>query len=128
MLLETYFSYALVGAVCTLLVGMTGCGGGSVMTPLLILCGQSPAMAVGTDLLYASASKSLYVWRYGRLGVIHWRAVKLLCLGAVPITVAATVVLHTYPITVLIQLIEHVLGVMLFVSAILMITKKKLVG
>lgn len=127
MLLEVYACYAMVGAVCTLLVGMTGCGGGSLMTPLLILCGQSPAMAVGTDLLYASLSKSLYVWRYGRLKVIHWRAVKLLCFGAVPVTIIVTIILHTLPYRSTNFLIEHVLGIMLFISAILMISKKKLV-
>ncbi len=128
MLFQGYVSYALVGAVCTLLVGMTGCGGGSLMTPLLILCGQSPSMAVGTDLLYACLSKGIFVWRYGRLGIINWRAVKLLCLGAVPMTVIITILLHWLPHHNSDQLIAHILGVMLVISALLMLTKKRLVA
>src|ERR1700730_1614724 len=108
-------SYIAVGAVCTLLVGMTGCGGGSLMTPLLILCGQNPSMAVGTDLLYACLSKGVFVWRYGRLGVINWRAVKLLCYGAFPVTVIVKILLLSLTRHNSNQLIEHFLGIMLFI-------------
>ena len=52
--------YSLAGVLVGLLVGLTGVGGGSLMTPLLVLAfGFHPATAVGTDLLYASATKSV---------------------------------------------------------------------
>lgn len=128
MQLDGYICYALVGAFCTLLVGMTGCGGGSLMTPLLILCGQNPVAAVGTDLLYASLSKGLFVWRYNQLRVIHWRAVGLLCLGAVPVTLIISIILHFLPHHKTNSIVLHFLGVMLLLSAFLMVNKKRLVA
>ena len=66
--------YALSGLAVGMLVGLTGVGGGSLMTPLLVLVfGIHPATAVGTDLLYAGATKTVGTggaWRpaHGRLG------------------------------------------------------------
>ncbi len=75
------FSGFLVGAI----IGFTGIGGGSLMTPLLvILFGISPAIAVGTDLLYAAITKSSGIWIHHKRQTVHWRIVGLLALGSVP--------------------------------------------
>ncbi|MBV9433796.1 MAG: sulfite exporter TauE/SafE family protein [Hyphomicrobiales bacterium] len=81
--------YATSGFVVGLLVGMTGVGGGSLMTPILILVfGVHPATAVGTDLLYAAATKTGGVLIHGISRSIDWAIVKRLASGSLPATVA----------------------------------------
>lgn len=78
-------TYSLAGLVVGLAVGATGVGGGSLMTPILILgFGVPPAVAVGTDLLYASISKAFAVTLHGRNGSVDWKIVGWLSLGSVP--------------------------------------------
>jgi uncharacterized membrane protein YfcA len=78
---------SLSGFVVGALVGMTGVGGGSLMTPLLILLfGIHPATAVGTDLLYASATKTVGTAVHGVSRTVDWRVVGRLALGSVPMT------------------------------------------
>lgn len=77
--------YTVSGFLVGLIVGVTGVGGGSLMTPLLVLFfGISPATAVGTDLLYASLTKSLGGWVHGRNGTVDWKVVGLMSLGSLP--------------------------------------------
>jgi uncharacterized membrane protein YfcA len=80
--------YTLSGFLVGLIVGITGVGGGSLMTPLLVLLfGVSPVTAVGTDLLYASLTKTLGGWVHGRRGTVDWKVVGLLSLGSLPAAV-----------------------------------------
>ena len=86
--------YVLSGFAVGLLVGLTGVGGGSLMTPLLILLfGIHPSTAVGTDLLYAAATKvggsAVHSWTRG----IHWPAVTRLACGSIPASILTMVVL-----------------------------------
>ena len=77
--------FTVSGFLVGLIVGVTGVGGGSLMTPLLVLFfGISPATAVGTDLLYASITKSLGGWVHSRNGTVDWTIVKRLSLGSLP--------------------------------------------
>jgi len=77
--------FTISGFLVGLIVGVTGVGGGSLMTPLLVLFfGISPATAVGTDLLYASITKSLGGWVHSRNGTVDWTIVKRLSLGSLP--------------------------------------------
>src|SRR5215472_3493315 len=86
--------YSLSGFGVGLLVGMTGVGGGSLMTPLLILLfGIHPATAVGTDLLYAAATKTGGTAFHGYARNIDWRVVGRLALGSVPATIVTLLVL-----------------------------------
>ena len=81
--------YSLAGVLVGLLVGLTGVGGGSLMTPLLVLVfGFHPVTAVGTDLLYASATKTVGTAVHGWRGTVDWRVVGRLAAGSVPTTVA----------------------------------------
>lgn len=85
----------LSGFAVGLLVGLTGVGGGSLMTPLLVLLfGFKPATAVGTDLLYAAITKSGGSWVHRRHGNIDWRITGSLALGSVP-AAAVTLLLLT---------------------------------
>ncbi|MDQ0248194.1 putative membrane protein YfcA [Sphingomonas kyeonggiensis] len=80
--------YSLAGVLVGLLVGLTGVGGGSLMTPLLVLVfGFHPATAVGTDLLYASGTKAVGTAVHGWRGSVDWRVVGRLATGSVPATI-----------------------------------------
>jgi uncharacterized membrane protein YfcA len=86
--------YVASGFAVGLLVGMTGVGGGSLMTPLLILLfGVHPATAVGTDLLYAAATKAGGSAVHGWARSIHWPAVIRLASGSIPASILTLVVL-----------------------------------
>lgn len=77
--------YSLSGFFVGALVGITGVGGGSLMTPLLVLLfGVHPATAVGTDLLYAAVTKTAGTAVHGMHGRINWRVVGALGAGSVP--------------------------------------------
>jgi uncharacterized membrane protein YfcA len=84
----------LSGFAVGLLVGLTGVGGGSLMTPLLVLLfGFKPATAVGTDLLYAAVTKSGGSWVHHRHGNIDWAVTGHLALGSVPAAATTLLVL-----------------------------------
>jgi uncharacterized membrane protein YfcA len=86
--------YVASGFGVGLLVGMTGVGGGSLMTPLLILLfGVHPSTAVGTDLLYAAATKTGGSLVHGWSQSIHWPAVIRLASGSIPASVVTLLVL-----------------------------------
>lgn len=86
--------YTLSGFLVGLIVGVTGVGGGSLMTPLLVLFfGVSPATAVGTDLLYASLTKTLGGWVHGRRGTVDWKVAGLLGMGSLPAAVVTIALL-----------------------------------
>jgi uncharacterized membrane protein YfcA len=86
--------YVASGFGVGLLVGMTGVGGGSLMTPLLILLfGVHPATAVGTDLLFAAATKTAGTAAHGWARSIHWPAVIRLASGSIPASILTLVVL-----------------------------------
>jgi uncharacterized protein len=91
--------YSASGFCVGLLVGMTGVGGGSLMTPLLVLLfGIHPATAVGTDLLYAAATKSAGTLVHGLNRNIDWRIVSRLAAGSVPMTALTLLVLSRFGI------------------------------
>ena len=90
--------YPLSGFLVGTLVGLTGMGGGSLMTPLLILLfGVHPLTAVGTDLLYAAAMKAAGTAIHSRKGNVDWRVAGLLAVGSVPATVLTIWVLSRVP-------------------------------
>jgi uncharacterized membrane protein YfcA len=122
--------YTLSGFAVGLLVGMTGVGGGSLMTPLLVLLfGIHPATAVGTDLLYAAITKTGGTLVHGAGGTVDWRIVGRLMLGSVP---AATLTLAGADHFGLLGehgaslLISTVLGAALILTAIALVFRTKL--
>lgn len=91
--------YSLSGFAVGAIVGLTGVGGGSLMTPLLVLLfGIHPATAVGTDLLYAAITKAGGSISHGRQGHVDWRIAGLLALGSIPAALVTLVVLSQFPI------------------------------
>ena len=89
-LLEFNYLYIVAGALVGLLVGLTGVGGGSLMTPLLtLLFGVSPSIAVGTDLAFAALTKGVGTFAHRLQGHVRWDIVRLLCLGSLPAAIAS---------------------------------------
>jgi hypothetical protein len=89
--------YVGSGFAVGFLVGMTGVGGGSLMTPLLILLFKiHPATAVGTDLLYAASTKSIGTLVHAVARTVDWKLVGLLAIGSVPATIATILVLSQF--------------------------------
>ena len=77
--------YSISGLFVGALVGITGVGGGSLMTPILVLFfGINPVTAVGTDLLYAAITKSVGTAIHGHNRSVNWKIVLLLACGSVP--------------------------------------------
>jgi uncharacterized protein len=123
--------YSVTGFAVGLLVGLTGVGGGSLMTPLLILLfGIHPATAVGTDLLYAAVTKTAGSAVHGFNRTIDWRVVRLLATGSVPMTVITIIALGHIGIntTAAHDLITVVLTAALFVTAATLVFREKIVA
>lgn len=90
-------TYVASGFAVGLLVGLTGVGGGSLMTPLLtLLFGINPTVAVGTDLAFASITKTAGTLAHRVRNTVHWDIVKRLCVGALPAAVLATLALNYF--------------------------------
>ena len=123
--------YSLSGLAIGFLVGLTGVGGGSLMTPLLVLVfGIHPTTAVGTDLLYAAATKTVGTGVHGFKRTVQWSIVGRLALGSVPAAAATLWVLsqqakHGGPANAVITI---TLGWALVVSAISILFRNTIVG
>ncbi|WP_428540743.1 sulfite exporter TauE/SafE family protein [Rhodopila sp.] len=118
--------YVVSGFVVGLLVGQTGVGGGSLMTPILVLMfGIHPATAVGTDLLYASATKSVGTLVHGLNHTVDWRMVARLASGSVPATVITLLAIAHFGIggPTSGRVISLVLGIMLLLTALSLILR-----
>lgn len=123
------YLYSVSGFIVGLLVGFTGVGGGSLMTPLLVLVfGFSPSVAVGTDLLYASITKASGAAVHNINGTIDWRIVRRLAAGSLPATVLTLFGLHYFgvksPGTA--SVITTILGFALILTAIALLFRKTL--
>jgi uncharacterized membrane protein YfcA len=85
----------LFGLGVGVLVGLTGMGGGSLMTPILIvLFGYNPITAVGTDLAYGAITKTLGGWRHFRQRTVHFQLAMWMGVGSVPAAIGGVYVLH----------------------------------
>jgi hypothetical protein len=123
--------YSLSGFAVGFLVGMTGVGGGSLMTPLLILLfGIHPATAVGTDLLYAAATKTGGSLVHGWARSIHWPLVARLACGSLPASVVTLTLLWRLNLNdeVARSLINLVLCGALFLTAATLVFRKAIMN
>ena len=120
--------YILAGAAVGLAVGITGVGGGSLMTPLLLLFGFPFNVAIGTDLLYASVTKASGALAHKRQGTVRWRLVGILALGSIPASLVTSILLNRvfsdageYE-----NLLTTSLGVMLILTSAVLLFKSRL--
>ncbi len=110
---------SLGGFVVGLLIGMTGMGGGLVMTPMMIfLFGVAPTVAVGTDLLYASITKLFGGWQHWRQKTVDWQVVKLLSIGSLPGALLGSMAI-LYLQTLYIESVEGIVGRLLGLTYLL---------
>lgn len=113
----------VIGFFVGILVGMSGVGGGSIMTPLLILVLRiNPLLAVGTDLLYSVPTKIYAALLHRRERTVDVQLVKRLCLGGIPgavVGLLSLVVLRRYvDLAILNALVKHAVGLALLTSAV----------
>jgi uncharacterized membrane protein YfcA len=123
--------YSLSGFCVGALVGMTGVGGGSLMTPLLILLfGIHPSTAVGTDLLYASVTKAGGTLVHGAYRTIDWRIVGRLAAGSLPATGLTILAMSGANLhgDAAARLINTVLSVALVLTALALVFRRRLLN
>ncbi|HTQ14957.1 MAG TPA: sulfite exporter TauE/SafE family protein [Rhizomicrobium sp.] len=123
------YVYVLSGVLVGGLVGFTGVGGGSLMTPILIIVFQvHPATAVGTDLIYASITKTGGSLVHGYNRTIDWKVVGRLALGSVPATALTVFVLYKLKIDskATQAIITNALGFALLFTAFSLLFRKPL--
>ncbi|MEC5206828.1 putative membrane protein YfcA [Vogesella perlucida] len=117
--------YVVAGLVVGFIVGLTGVGGGSLMTPILLWFGINPATAVGTDLLYACITKMGGVWVHHKQKHIDWRITRLLAMGSVPAALLTVAVLHFLHLETahINKIIKVTLGFALMLTAVAILFK-----
>jgi uncharacterized membrane protein YfcA len=121
--------YVLSGFCVGALVGMTGVGGGSLMTPILILLfGIHPTTAVGTDLLFAASTKTLGTAVHGAARTVDWALVRLLAIGSVPATIATLIVLSQFDLhgATAQHVVALTLGAVLLITAVFLLAGRSL--
>lgn len=119
-----------VGMICMglmigFMVGLTGVGGAALLTPILVLLGISPSIAVGTDLAYNSITKFFGSVQHWRQKTINIQVVKYLAIGSIPSAVCAVGILHLFEsfFQNQEQIIKHALGYALILVAIATLIK-----
>jgi hypothetical protein len=118
--------YAISGLLVGILVGMTGVGGGSLMTPLLVLVfGFHPTTAVGTDLLFAAATKTVGATIHSAGKTVDWQIVRRLATGSVPATLLCLLLLAYFGVAskTVTHMISLTLGIALILSAVMLLFK-----
>lgn len=131
ILAQLDFPHAVAGLLVGFLVGMTGVGGGSLMTPLLVLMfGVSPQTAVGTDLLFAATTKTVGIGVHHSRDTIDWRIIRRLAMGSIPAAILTLIALNTFIHigTNTNRAILDVLGVLLVLTAIGILFQRKLLA
>jgi uncharacterized membrane protein YfcA len=122
-------AYVVSGLLVGLAVGVTGVGGGSLMTPLLVLLfGFHPSTAVGTDLLFAASTKTVGTAIHSAGKTVDWAIVRRLAMGSVPATILTLLVtgylgVNSKAVTAAISL---VLGIALLLSAVTLLAKDRI--
>ena len=123
-----FLLYIVAGASVGFIVGLTGIGGGALMTPLLLLFGFPPHIAVGTDLMYASITKAGGVISHHKQKHVEWRLMRLLALGSIPLALITGYFLQqlftdaeSYQ-----HILENSLGIMLLLTAVVIVFRTQI--
>jgi hypothetical protein len=124
--MHDFLFYIISGALVGVAVGLTGVGGGSLMTPILLLLNIPAHIAVGTDLLYAAGTKAVGVHLHHKKKNVHWPVALTMLAGSLPasgITIIALQYLFIEPQTYQ-SILTSTLGIMLLVTGLLILFKK----
>jgi uncharacterized protein len=119
---------ATAGAFTGILVGLTGVGGGSLMTPILLMMfGTAPMAAVGTDLWFAAFTKIAATKVHGARGLIDWQVVRRLWLGSLPASAATMLWMSQWPMDARsTDWLKYAVAVAILVTAMAMLFQKQL--
>ena len=122
------FELIFIGLVVGTTVGLTGVGGASIMTPLLVLVLKvNPLVAVGSDLLYSVPTKLYGAYLHNRQGTVNWRITSALLIGGIPAAVVGVALLYALRTHVDMKIItlwtRHAIGIALFVAAAIMLAR-----
>lgn len=123
------YTYIITGGLVGLIIGLTGVGGGSLMTPILIIVfGINPLLAVGTDLLYAAITKCSGVFFHHSRQNVNWSIVANLAAGSIPASLLTLFTLQHYNISTESYnlIISRTLSLMLILTALVIIFRNKL--
>jgi uncharacterized protein len=121
------FHYSLAGAFVSFLVGLTGVGGGSLMSPILIVLGVNPAVAVGTDLWFAAVTKTIGGVTHHKLQSVDWPVVRRLALGSIPAAVLTLAWLWLFEDGAIDDtVLKILLGCALLLTSVMMIFKPRI--
>ncbi|MGB3623915.1 sulfite exporter TauE/SafE family protein [Ketobacter sp. MCCC 1A13808] len=125
-----FIAYIVAGAAVGFAVGVTGVGGGSLMTPILMLFGFQPHVAVGTDLLYAAITKTGGVLAHRQRSTVRWDIVAFLSLGSIPASLATIYALYRYfpDANAYSHLLSSMLGVMLILTSVVLLFRKRIIS
>ena len=120
--------YIASGAIVGLIVGVTGIGGGALMTPLLLMFGFPPHIAVGTDLMYAALTKAGGAYSHHKQNHVQWSLVRTLALGSIPAALITGFALKTLfeDSEQYAALLSSALGIMLLLTATVILIRSKI--
>jgi uncharacterized membrane protein YfcA len=126
--MDFQIGFVVAGLIVGFVVGLTGVGGGSLMTPILLWFGIPPTTAVGTDLLYAAFTKMGGVFVHHKKKNINWAITGWLSLGSVPAALLTLWILKNIKtdITAINTVIKYSLGWALLFTSVAIICKQKL--
>jgi uncharacterized membrane protein YfcA len=111
--------YALAGAVTGFVVGLTGVGGGALMTPILLLVfGVAPSTAVATDLWFAAITKIVAARIHQGSGQVDWQVVRRLWCGSLPTAIVVVILVSAGVRTAKIGWLTHAIGVVILITAV----------
>ena len=124
-----FLQLVLAGALVGFAIGVTGVGGGSLMTPFLLLIGYPAPVAVGTDLLYAAITKTGGAWAHHQRNHVAWPIVAYLAAGSIP----AAIAMHLFVLdeqfqnsALFEQVLTRSLGAMLILTCLILILRNRL--
>ena len=122
-------AYALAGALTGFVVGLTGVGGGALMTPiLLIFFGVSPTTAIATDLLFAAITKLVGARVHHTNGNVDWQVAKRLWLGSLPMALLIVVIVSLGAQVAKVDWLTKAIGIVVLITAIGLLVAPKLVA
>lgn len=128
--IEVDVAHSLAGLGVGFVIGLTGIGGGALMTPILLLgFNVAPLVAVSTDLLYAAITKSGGIWNYARSGLVRYSIVVLMLCGSLPASWVALQVLSLIDTQMDIErVINLTLGLSLVLTSIAVFMRLQIQG
>lgn len=113
------FGYASAGALTGFVVGLTGVGGGALMTPILLLFfGVAPTTAIATDLWFAAITKLVGARIHNRSGQVDWQVVKRLWAGSLPMALLVVIIVSVGHDIAKVDWLTRAIGVVVLITAL----------